>query len=141
MKKVKILSLVLALCLSLTLIVACGDNGDDGDNGEGLWENAIYKQSCELGEGDTTVTVKVKAEGKEIAITLKTDKRYLGEALKEHDLIQGEDGLYTLVNGIEADWNKDKTYWALYINGEYASSGADTTELVNGYEYEWSKEG
>ena len=34
------------------------------------------------------------------------------------------------VNGLEADYNKDGAYWALYMNGEYAQNGIDTRQPV-----------
>lgn len=39
------------------------------------------------------------------------------------------------VNGIIADYDVDKTYWAFYINGEYAMSGVDTTKIEEGAAY------
>ena len=41
-------------------------------------------------------------------------------------------GLYIeKVNGLEADYNKDGAYWALYMNGEYAQNGIDTQPVRN----------
>ena len=34
------------------------------------------------------------------------------------------------VNGIAANWDKDQTYWAFYINGEYATTGISDTEIT-----------
>ena len=34
------------------------------------------------------------------------------------------------VNGIAADWDKDQTYWAFYINGEYATTGISDTPIT-----------
>ena len=54
-------------------------------------------------------------------------------------LIEGEEGPFGLyvkkVNGVEADFDKDGTYWAFYINGEYAMSGVDTTKITEGEQY------
>ena len=44
------------------------------------------------------------------------------------------------VNGIEADYDKDKSYWAFYKNGEYMLSGVDTTAIADGEHYELVKE-
>ena len=33
------------------------------------------------------------------------------------------------VNGITADYETDGTYWAFYIDGEYAMTGVDATEI------------
>ena len=88
--------------------------------------------------------VEVKAQGQSVTFTIHTDKATLGEALFEHGLIVGEEGPYGLyvkfVNGIEADYDKDQTYWALYKNGVYMMSGVDTTNIADGEHYELSKE-
>ena len=133
----KTLSLVLAV-LMLICIVSCNTVEKIG-----AWENATYRKDMEFGKGETTVQVEVKAEEQSVTFTINTDKKTLGEALIEHGLISGENGqfgLYVkLVNGIEADYDKDQTYWALYKNGEYMMSGVDTTEIADGEHYELVK--
>ena len=75
---------------------------------------------------------------------VKTDAVTVGEALLENGLIAGEDGDYGLyvktVCGITADYDVDKTYWAFYINGEYAMSGVDKTDIADGAVYEFKIE-
>jgi hypothetical protein len=118
-----ILSIVFVLCL-----VSC--NKVDK---QGLWENATYRKDMEFGKGEKTITVTVKAGEDSVVFTINTDKSTVGEALLEHDLIAGDEGAYGLyvkfVNGIRADYDTDKAYWAFYINGEYAMTGVDTTEI------------
>ena len=124
------------------------ENGNQQDENSvsktGTWENAVHLTNKEFGNGAKTVKVEVKAEKQSITFTLHTDKETLGEALMEHNLISGENGPYglyvKLVNGIEADYDKDKTYWALYKNGEYMMSGVDTTVIADGEHYELVKE-
>lgn len=78
-------------------------------------------------------------EGNESTFNITTDKATVGEALLDEGLISGKDseyGLYvTAVNGITADWDKDQTYWAFYIDGEYAMTGVDATEVTAGATY------
>jgi len=93
-----------------------------------------------MGEGQTVFDfVVVDKEGKETAFEIHTDKTIVGDALQELGLIDGEESTYGLfiksVNGIVADYDVDKTYWAFYINGEYAMSGVDTTEIEEGAAY------
>ncbi len=38
-------------------------------------------------------------------------------------------------NGITANYDTDGTYWALYINEEYAQTGVDSTEIKEGDSY------
>lgn len=70
---------------------------------------------------------------------LETNYSNLGTALQRLGLIKGEEGPYGLyikdVNGITADYDKDGTYWALYINDEYSMTGVDQIEIKNGYVY------
>ena len=109
-----VLSIVLVVCLA-----SCGNTVD----AEGLWENATYRKDTELGKGATTVQVQVKAGEESITFTIKTDKKTLGDALLEHELITGDESQYGLyiksVNGIRADYDLDKSYWGFYKNGEY----------------------
>ena len=111
----------------------------------GVWENATYRKDTELGSGAKTVVVEVKAEDQQVTFTIKTDKDTVGAALLEHGLIAGEEGAYGLyikqVNGITADYDVDQTYWSFYINGEYAMTGVDTTEITEGatYRLEYTK--
>ena len=123
-----------ALCLfALALsLVSCFNTVDK----VGAWESAIHRKDMELGEGSKTVMVEVKAEDSSITFTIHTDAKMLGDALSEHDLLEGEEGEFGLyvkkVNGILADYDIDKTYWGLYKNGEYLMTGVDTTEIADG---------
>lgn len=149
----KVLSLVLTLLLAVCL-GACGaaetpdqpQNGAEtpdvtqGNTPAGVWANATYLEDAEFGEGAKTAVVEVAAEGKTVTFTVKTDKDTVGAALLEHNLIAGDEGEFGLyvkaVNGIVADYNIDQSYWALYIDGEYAMSGVDTTEIAEGAVYQ-----
>lgn len=131
---------VAALLLSLIFIMGLsGCNNSKTEKPTGLWENATYFENTELGEGEKTAVVEVKAEEKSVILTVKTDKETVGEALLEHELIDGEQGDYGLyvkvVNGITADYDVDKSYWAFYENGEYATAGVDQTEIKEGVSY------
>lgn len=106
----------------------------------GVWENATYRKDMEFGDGTKTAIVEVKAEEQLVTFTIKTDKDTVGAALLEHELISGDEGPYGLyvkvVNGITADYDVDKSYWAFYIDGEYAMTGVDTTEITEGAKYQ-----
>ena len=105
----------------------------------GVWEDATYRKDKEFGDGAKTLTVVVKAEENSITFTVKTDQDTVGAALLEHELIAGEEGAYGLyvkvVNGITADYDVDKSHWAFYVDGEYAMSGVDSTEIDEGATY------
>ena len=86
----------------------------------------------------------VDKDGNTETFSITTDKSTVGDALLEEGLIAGENGQYGLyvteVNGIVADYNVDGTYWAFYVDGAYASSGVDTTDVVDGSTYSFKVE-
>ena len=97
-----------------------------------------------MGEGATTFYFTAKNEdGTVTKFEIHTDKTTVGAALVELGLITGDEsdwGLYvTTVNGVTADWATENAYWAFYINGEYAQTGVDATEIVAGTTYEMAK--
>ncbi len=133
MKKLISIALVIVCLFSMA---ACGNAVKDSS----LWDNATYLQDTTFGEGAKTLKVEVKAEDKAITFTVKTDKDTVGAALFEHKLIDGEQAEYGLylkvVNGITADYDVDQSYWAFYIDNEYAASGVDTTQITEGVTYQ-----
>ena len=120
----KLLSLLLALIMVISL-VAC----------------AAAKTEA---KGASFSVIVTDLEGKETTFQYTSNKATVGEALVEEGLIKGhttEYGLYVdEVNGIALDWNKDGKYWAFYINGEYAMTGVDATEITAGTTYAFKPE-
>lgn len=98
-----------------------------------------------LGEGSREfIFTVVTADGNEKTYNIKTDEKTVGEALSSLKLIDGENGAYGLyvktVDSVTYDYDKDGKYWAFYINGEYASSGVDKTEIKQGDRYMFKAE-
>ena len=131
------------LCMMLIMAMAFVTTGcsDDKQNNPGT----SVEDVTTLGEGNTTFTFAVvDKDGKETTFEIHTDKTVVGEALQELELIEGtvgDYGLYvTVVNGITADYNVDGTYWAFYIDGEYAMTGVDATDIVEGSSYAFKVE-
>ena len=112
---------------------------------EGLWENATYRRDRSFGSGATSIDVIVEVGEYSVTLNVKTDEKTLDKALLEHELIDGEYGQYGFtvykVNGIEADWERDNAYWAIYIGEEYAMTGASGIELEDGavYKLAWER--
>ena len=73
-------------------------------------------------------------EGNETTFEYTSSASNVGEVLVAEGLVVGHDADYGLyidsVNGIAADWDKDQTYWAFYINGEYATTGISDTPII-----------
>lgn len=98
-----------------------------------------------VGEGETSFFFNVTdKDGNETKFEVHTDKTTVGEALLDVDLIAGDDSEYGLyvktVNGITADYDTDGVYWAFYIDGEYASTGVDSTDITEGSVYSFKVE-
>ncbi len=135
-------ALSLILCLVCIFSLGACNNKEIPD---GLWQNAVYTEDTELGEGEKTIAVEFSVQDKLITFTVHTDAATVGEALIENDVISGENGAYGLyvkvVNGITADYDADQCYWSFYINGEYAMSGVDMTEIDESavYRLEYAK--
>jgi len=99
----------------------------------------------EIGEGEKSFTFIVyDGSGNNSLFTVYTDEKTVGDALMKVGLISGEDSDYGLyvktVNGTTLDYDTDGKYWAFYVNGEYAVSGVDTTEITEGGLYEFRAE-
>ena len=134
MKAIARITLLLLALLTCFSFVACADVEKTG-----AWETATYDRNTELGEGAKTVTVKVIADEQDLIFTIHTDKETVGEALLEIGIVEGTMGDYGLyithVNGIPAIYEEDATYWAFYINGEYAMTVVDQTPIAQGETY------
>ena len=128
------LAMILAMILVLAL-TSCNTVKKTG-----VWEDADYLRDVKFGKGEKTVTIEIKAEEQAVTFTVRTDEDTVGAALLEHGIIEGENGPYGLyvktVNGMTADYDVDQSYWAFYINGEYAMTGVDTTEISESVTYQ-----
>ncbi len=131
-----VLITVLIAAMALTL-ASCGKNGETTTT-----PNAENAQT-EVNEKSFTF-IAVDGDGNEKSFSIKTAEKFVGDALTKEGLIEGEDGPYGLfvkkVNGIVADYDTDGTYWAFYVNGQYATSGVEKTEIEDGATYSFKKE-
>ena len=133
----KLSAILLLLVLTSTLFASCKK---EETNLDALWNDAVYTEDTEVGEGSKTVAVTVKAGESQIVITINTDADTLGEALLDNKIVEGEDSEYGLyikkVNGIRADYDVDKAYWGFYKGGELMMSGVDSTTISGGEAFE-----
>ena len=132
-KMTRILGILLMLALIISSLISCGETEDP----QTLWDGATYKENASFGSGEKTVNVTVEVGENSVVFTVKTDKGNVADALLEHSLIDGDMSeqygltVYT-VNGITADFTVDSAYWAMYVNGEYALTGASFIEIKDG---------
>ena len=143
-KKVSSFILCMVLIVDMALsTVGCNGSKDSGaaSGDAGAQAGAeVQREGGELGEGSKEFALTVTdKDGNETQFEIHTDKETVGEALQELNLIDGEEGEYGLfvktVNGITADYDADGVYWAFYVNGEYAASGVDVTQITEGDSY------
>ncbi len=142
-----ILCMVLIVAMALSTVGCNGSKDSGAASGDaGAQAGAeVQREGGELGEGskefalDRKSVVGTDKDGNETQFEIHTDKETVGEALQELNLIDGEEGEYGLfvktVNGITADYDADGVYWAFYVNGEYAASGVDVTQITEGDSY------
>ena len=153
MKRMKhALSCILCMVLIVAMaLVTTGCNGSAGNQTtaattvgvtptEAPASEAVETEITVLGEGSKAFEFSVvDLEGNETWFEIHTDEEVVGAALLAVELIAGEEGPYGLyvkeVNGISADYDKDKTYWAFYVNDEYGMTGVDMTPIEDGTVY------
>ena len=93
------------------------------------------------------IVIKVVYNEKNTTYELKTDAKYLKEAMDEAEGLEysGTEGQYGLmidtVNGVRADYTLDGAYWSFYVNDEYCNYGISEQPIEDGdvfsivYEY------
>lgn len=116
-----VLSLVLVAAMALTFAACSNDDG-----------------TKDTVEKSFSVTI-IYADGDGTSLDFTTTAETVGEALVEEGLISGTESEHGLmvdtVSGIKYDYNADGYYWAFLINGEYAMTGVDSTEITDGATY------
>lgn len=149
----KLFSLVLCLMLAMSMAVSgCGSKEDGSSKPESETNETVENKDTEntddnvLGEGEVKFMLDVTdKDGVVTNFEIHTDKKTVGEALVEVGLVEGTESEYGLmidtVDGKKLDFNKDGMYWAFLIDGEYAQTGVDSTDVVDGttYAFEASK--
>lgn len=103
----------------------------------------VCAPKASAGNKNYTLAV-VDDKGNTVDYQAATDAEYLREALEELEKtedfsLEGEEDAYGLyiktVNGVTADYDTDGAYWAIYLNGGYASNGVDSQPVNDGDAY------
>lgn len=104
----------------------------------GIW--LASRPETTQGAKTYTVTV-VHADGTSKEFTYHTDEEFLGDALVDEGLIEGDITEYGLtvhtVDAEVASWEENGAYWALYIGEEYAMTGVSQTPVNDGDSFKW----
>lgn len=105
-----------------------------------LFAVVFITQRDETEKGEKQITVTVVYEDKtEKAFPITTDAEFLGEALLQAELIPESEqraGFLTNVDGIRADYNKDKAWWCVTKGGEMTEKGINELVITDGDEFE-----
>lgn len=93
-------------------------------------------------EGSKTVTVDVThKDGTTNTFELHTDAEYLGDAMKEEEILEGIDGefgLYVLTVDGETVDESNQEWWGYTKSGEMVNYGVDTCPIEDGDHYEFT---
>lgn len=102
----------------------------------GIW--MFFKPEGVAGSKNLDIQV-VYEDGSSKDFRISTDAEFLGDALTEAGLIEGEEGPYglyiTTVGGITAD-NGLQQWWCITKGGERVNTGADATPIADGDQFE-----
>jgi len=133
MKRILIATL---LALALLTCAACGQ-GASTETPATVTATFAPDDIYDLDEGATTFDLEVRYENLTAKLfRIHTDETTVGAALRGAGLIEaGDNGVYVTVDGVTADYNADQSYWAFYVNGEYATQGLDETPIEPGRTY------
>ena len=101
----------------------------------------IYKEHLVGSQGELADKIGISASA---LSRIMSNKKTVGDALKEHKLIDGEEGQFGLyvktVNSVSYDYDKDGKYWAFYEENAYANQGVDQTPITEGRVYTFKPE-
>lgn len=142
MKSIRNLTVLLAvMVLLVSLLGGCAKEATPTEAADLTFDTA----ETDFGTGASAFTFEVtNTEGTTKSFTVHTDETVVGKALLDAGLIAGEDSDYGLyvktVMGITLDYDTDGKYWAFYVDGAYAATGVDQTELTAGSTYAFRAE-
>ncbi|MBQ9953763.1 MAG: hypothetical protein IJO92_05500 [Clostridia bacterium] len=99
-----------------------------------LWKGS----SADPNEGNKAIVFEVvQKDGTSKEHEIATDAEFLADALVEEGLVDyAKDGMYTVIDGIEASWEADKAFWWITVNDEDAGVGMNDIAITDGGHYE-----
>lgn len=94
--------------------------------------------SISVNEEQKTVNFKIVFEdGTQKTVELKTQRKTLAEALVDANIITyKDDGLYTTIDGVTADFSKDGSWWCITKGGQMCNFGLNDIIIADGETYE-----
>ena len=138
---IKNITLVTGLAAAAITFAGCGGGSSDATTTAASGSTTAQESSKETKRASLEV---VNSKGESKRYEDDTDAQYLRGFM---DQLQAEDDFtYTgtesasgifidSVNGESANYTTDGAYWAIYVNGEYGNSGADSQTVKDGDEF------
>ena len=136
------MSLALAVLIALSFASCSGKKGENTDKETVSQSQQSYKK---IGSGSRSFYLDIEFEnGSKSYYEVGTDKEYVGEALRELKIIDGENGPYGLyvltVDGETHKYEESKKFWELAIDGTPSPYGVDKVKIQDGEHYSFSVE-
>lgn len=152
MKNKKLVFAVIALVAVLALMLGVWSASRQKPADDPVDENPTDSQVQQDNVADVDSTGESTGEEFEINFTVEIvhsdgsvktftygihEEEYLGAFLTGEGLIieGASPGMYNTVDGETADWSVNQSYWAFYVNGEYAIAGMNDTLIQDGDVY------
>lgn len=138
--KKSVIGIVIALVVLVALLVTLGIVFKVNNKTMEKSDKKISSENKE-NEGKHVKIEVVGKDGKSTRYSIKTKADYLRQALEETEglTVEGDEtatGLFVKsINGVTADYNIDKAYWAFYLNNDYCQKGIDSQEVTDGDEF------
>lgn len=135
-------SFALAVLVALSFASCSGKNNGNADREPVSQSQQSYKK---IGSGSRSFYLDIEFEnGSKSYYEVSTDKEYVGEALKELKIIDGENGPYGLyvltVDGETHEYEESKMFWELSVDGTPSPYGVDKVKIQDGEHYSFSVE-
>jgi predicted small lipoprotein YifL len=120
-----ILPFILVVLIAVTALTGCAGNSGPGESPD---------TAQNIGQGGTVFRFEVTDNNQMVtAWDVHTNETTVGAALLAVGLIEGEPSDFGLeikyVNGLRADFTEDKAFWAFHVDGGFAMSGVDSTDI------------
>ncbi len=98
----------------------------------------MFTADTQDGQKTFTFTV-VYEDGTDKQWEISTDEQYLADALIDEKLIDAaekQSGMYTVIDGVKADYNVDGAWWCVTEGGEMTSVGMNDLAVEDGDSFE-----
>ena len=143
---IKRVLMVTLAALMFVALAACAQTPPENEPvDESMTQEATVPMIFQWGEGATTFRLVVVTDPDDEGLTrffdISTDLEYLGDALLEVEIVEGDESpmglMVTYVAGVRADFALDGAWWQFFVNGEPSMTGVSQTRIDPTMTYEF----